>query len=291
MNKFGISYGSLKLVNSGAWLFTGTDRFKLRAFGFFEIPKFLFSFGYGILGCLSMPIYADKLPSLPPDFDCIKVVASFEELASSSFGDGINALCWPRVLEGDFAEVVEKIGSGDGITILDESLLQSLQVSQAGRLAISKMLEDERLLSELGLDPVLNCIHGYPSDEDAGPVSTDVFSFHADSAPVQAETWLCTYFGASSEAIRNEDAMRHVDIPATRAALLELFGGHDDEGFSEFLTENCYNLHYTAVSNAKPYSFGIGNLWRIAVEHPGCPVPPCIHRAPKTDSPRLLLIS
>ena len=78
MNKFGISYGSLWLVNSGAWLFTGTDRFKLRAFGFFEIPKFPFSFGYGILGCLSMPIYADKLPSLPPDFDCIKVVASFE---------------------------------------------------------------------------------------------------------------------------------------------------------------------------------------------------------------------
>jgi hypothetical protein len=238
-----------------------------------------------------MPKPSNPSPILPPDFDCIKVVHSFEELASTSFGDGVNALCWPRVLEGDFAEVVEKIGSGDGITILDESLLQSLQVSQAGRLAIGKMLEDERLLSELGLDPVLNCIHGYPSDEDAGPVSTDVFSFHADSAPVQAETWLCTYFGASSEAIRNEDAMRHVDIPATRAALLELYGGHDDEGFSDFLSENCYNLHHTPVPNAKLYTFGIGNLWRIAVEHPECPVPPCIHRAPRTDSPRLLLIS
>jgi hypothetical protein len=219
------------------------------------------------------------------------VVASFEELASTSFGDGVNALCWPRVLEGDFAEVVEKIGSGDGITILDDCLLRGLQVSQAGLLAISMMLEDERLLGELGLDPVLNCIHGYPGDKNAGPVSTDVFSFHADSAPVQAETWLCTYFGASSEAIRNEDVVRHVDIAETRAALLDLYGGYDDERFSEFLTENCYHLHYCAVPNAKPYSFGIGNLWRIALEHPGCPVPPCIHRAPRTDSPRLLLIS
>jgi hypothetical protein len=238
-----------------------------------------------------MPIHSDKLSIIPPDFDCIKVVASFEELASTSFGDGVNALCWPRVLEGDFAEVVEKIGSGDGITILDDCLLRGLQVSQAGLLAISMMLEDERLLGELGLDPVLNCIYGYPGDKNAGPVSTDVFSFHADSAPVQAETWLCTYFGASSEAIRNEDVVRHVDIAETRAALLDLYGGYDDEGFSEFLTENCYHLHYCAVPNAKPYSFGIGNLWRIALEHPGCPVPPCIHRAPRTDSPRLLLIS
>lgn len=238
-----------------------------------------------------MTIRADKPSTLPPDFDCIKVVASFEELASTSFGAGVNALCWPRVLEGDFAEVVEMIGSGDGITILDERLLQSLQVSEAGRVAISKMLEDERLLSELGLEPVLNCIHAYPSDDDAGPVSTDVYSFHADSAPVQAETWLCTYFGASSEAVRNQEAVKQIDIPATREALLKLYGNPDDEGFHDFLIENCYNLHYSAAPNAKPYSFGTGNLWRIAIEYPGCPVPPCIHRAPRTNAPRLLLIS
>ncbi len=41
-------------------------------------------------------------------------------------------------------------------------------------------------------------------------------------------------------------------------------------------------------------SFGLGNLWRIAVDYPGSPVPPCIHRAPITRPgrpPRLLLIS
>jgi hypothetical protein len=39
---------------------------------------------------------------------------------------------------------------------------------------------------------------------------------------------------------------------------------------------------------------GIGHLWRIAVQHPGSPVPACIHRAPPPrpgDARRLLLIS
>ncbi len=238
-----------------------------------------------------MPKPSNPNPILPPDFDCIKVVHSFEELASTPFGYGVNAFCWPRVLDGDFAEVVEKIGLGDGITLLDESFLQGLQVSQAGYVAINEMLQDERLLSGLGLDPVLNCIHAYPSDDHGATISTDVYSFHADSAPLQSETWLCTYFGASSEAIRNEEAVRHVDIPKTRAHLLKLYGGQDDEGFYEFLSENCYDLHYSALPHAEPYSFGIANLWRIAVQYPGSPVQPCIHRAPRTNSPRLLLIS
>jgi hypothetical protein len=238
-----------------------------------------------------MPTPSHPSPILPPDFECIKVVHSFEELASTPFGDGVNAFCWPRVLAGDFAEVVEKIGSGDGITVLDEGFLQSLPLSQAALVAINEMLQDERLLSGLGLDPVLNCIHAYPSDDTTAPISTDVFSFHADSAPVRSETWLCTYFGASSEAIRNEEAVRHVDIPKTRAHLLKIYGGQDNEGFCEFLSENCYDLHYAALPHAQPYPFGIANFWRIAVQYPESPVPPCIHRAPRTNSARLLLIS
>jgi hypothetical protein len=85
-----------------------------------------------------------------------------------------------------------------------------------------------------------------------------------------------------------------VDIPATRAELLKLFGGDDDAGFLEYLSENSYDLHYLPVAHAQPFSFGIGNLWRVAVDWPGSPVPPCFHRAPSTlpgDPPRLLLIS
>jgi hypothetical protein len=124
-------------------------------------------------------------------------------------------------------------------------------------------------------------------------VATDVFSFHADSAPVEADTWLCTYHGPASEGLRNEEAQRRVDVPATRAALLKLFGGEEDAGFQDFLKENCYDLHYVPVPSAQPYSFGRGNLWRIALDWPGNPVPPCIHRAPETrpGETRLLLIS
>lgn len=231
---------------------------------------------------------------LPADYPRIRVVNSFQELATTRFANGVNALCWQRTLPGDFAEVVECLSSGEDIVTLEEDRLRSLPVSAAGRIAIDQMLEDRQLLQELDLDPVLNCIHAYPRDEQPGPVPTHVFSFHADSATVETDTWLCTYHGAPSEGLRNEEARRRVDIPATRAELLRLFGGNDDDTFREFLNENCYDLHYGPVPAARPFSFGIGNLWRIAVEYPGSPVPPCIHRAPDPgpdQPPRLLLIS
>ena len=67
-----------------------------------------------------------------------------------------------------------------------------------------------------------------------------------------------------------------------------------DEAFREYLNECCYDLHYAPISHARLFPFGLGNLWRIAVDYPGSPVPPCIHRAPDTLSgqpARLLLIS
>jgi hypothetical protein len=81
---------------------------------------------------------------------------------------------------------------------------------------------------------------------------------------------------------------------ATRAELLSAFGGDDGPDFRAFLTDHCYDLHYAPAAGARPFSFGHGNLWRIATDYPGSPVPPCVHRAPDTqpgDPPRLLLIS
>lgn len=230
----------------------------------------------------------------PPESPRIRRVQGFQELVTTPFADGVNALCWERTLPGDFAEVVALLGAGEGIVALDEARLLALPVSTAGRVAIDQMLADLRRLREHALDPVLNCIHGYPRDEEAGPVATDVFSFHADSAPVPADTWLCTYHGAPSEGLRNEEAQRRVDLPATRAELLQRFGGADADDFRTYLNENCYDLHYAPAPLARPYSFGVGNLWRIATDYPGSPVPPCIHRAPTTlpgEPPRLLLIS
>jgi hypothetical protein len=169
----------------------------------------------------------------------------------------------------------------------------TLPMSAAGRVATDSLLADLRLLRAHDLDPVLNCINGYPRDESPGPVLTDVFSFHADSATTEADTYLCTYHGPSSEGLRNEDARRCVDLPETRAELLKRFGGDDNDDFRAYLKENCYDLHYAAIPSARPFSFGLGNLWRIAIDYPGCPVPPCIHRAPETlpGQSRLLLIS
>ena len=231
---------------------------------------------------------------LPADYPRIKRVSSFQELITTPFADGLNAFCWQRDLLGDFGEIVNKLGATEEITTLDESLLRGLPLSKAGRLAVDQLLKDYRLLKDHDLEPALNCIGDYPHDENPGPVATDVFSFHADSAPVPADTYLCTYFGPASEGLRNHEARRRVDIPETRAQLLKLFGGHDDDAFCEYLKENCYDLHYAAAPSARPFSFGIGNLWRIATEYPGSPVPPCIHRAPPTlpGAPaRLLLIS
>jgi hypothetical protein len=230
----------------------------------------------------------------PFDYPRIKLVRSFDELVATPFADDVNALCWLRKLPGDFGEVVERLGVSEGIMTVDDARLRSLPVSAAGRAAIEILLQDQRLLREHEQDPVLNCIHDYLRDENPAPMRTDVFSFHADSAAVEADTWLCTYHGPASEGLRNDQAQRRVDIPETRAELLERFGGKDDDDFLEYLSEHCYDLHYAPAPQAQPFSLGLGNLWRIAVEWPGSQVPPCIHRAPETlpgQAPRLLLIS
>jgi hypothetical protein len=227
-----------------------------------------------------------------PDYFRIKCVSSFAELVGTPFAHGVNALCWPRTLAGDFGEIAGTIG-GEGIVSLDEKRLGSLALSAGGASAREVLLADLKLLRDQGLAPELNCIHAYPRDDEAAVMSVDVHSFHADSAPVAASTYLCTYFGPTSEGLRNEDALRRIEIPATRAALLKEYGGDDDEGFREFLSELCYDLHYAPAAGAQPYSFGIGHLWRIAIAWPGSPVPPCVHRAPAQlpGQARLLLIS
>lgn len=247
-----------------------------------------------------MLLPSDKLPpessSAPPASSRIQFVHSFHELAETPFAGNINALCWQRTLPGDFAEIVACLGSNSDqpMITLDPAMLRTLPLSPVGQFARDGMLADFHLLSERDLAPVLNCVYAYPRDDRPGPIATDVFSFHVDSAPCETATWLCTYHGSASEGLVNEQARRLVDIPTTRAALLAVYGGADDAGFQDFLNENAYDLHYAALPHARPYSYCVGNLWRIATAYPGCPVAPGIHRAPPTragDPPRLLLIS
>lgn len=232
--------------------------------------------------------------TLPAGYTRIQRVTSFEELIATPFAGDVNALCWERTLPGDFGAVVAQLTGGPELATLDEARLLALPLDAAGRTAVAVILEDLRGLRAHGLAPSLDCIQEYPRDDEAEAVSTDVYSFHADSATVPTDTWLCTYHGAASEGLRNNEALRHVDIPATRAELLRRFGGDDDADFRAYLHDHCFDLHYAPVPQARPFSFGVGNLWRIAVDYPDRPVPPCIHRAPANlpgQPPRLLLIS
>jgi len=223
----------------------------------------------------------------------VRLVRSFEELRTARFADGVNAFCWERTLPGDYAEIITKLGPGEGIVPLEDERISALNLSPAGRLAAEAMLADQQLLRDHDLSPSLNCVYDCVRGPDAGTVPTDVTSFHVDSAPVEVDTWLCTYLGACSEGLRNEDALIKVEIPEIRAVLLKEYGGADDAGFAEFLHEHSYDSHYAPKPGATAYAFGTFSLWRIATRWPGSPVPPCVHRAPENHpgSPRLLLIS
>lgn len=220
-------------------------------------------------------------------------VGSFADLLSHPLSQGINALCWPRNPDGDFREVAQLLAPSEGVVVVEADVLVGLSLSPPGRAAAASILEDMQRLRELGHEPVLNCIAGYPGDERGFPIAIDVMSFHADRAPIEVDTWLCTYWGKGTEGLDNDDARRLIDVPTIREVLLREHGGQDDDDFVKFLEEGSFDLHYGAVDDAHPFAFGVGNLWRIAVAWPKCPVPPCIHRAPRTlpgDEPRLLLI-
>ena len=223
----------------------------------------------------------------------VRFVAGFAELLGTPFTAEVNALCWRRHLPGDFAAVVAALGPGQGIVELAEEQLMSLKLSPAGRIAVEAMLGDLRLLRDHDLAPSLNGVHDCVPSPDAGVVPTDVTSFHVDSAPVEVDTWLCTYHGACSEGLGPGDAVPKVELPEIRAALLREYGGADDAGFAEFLHEHSYVSHYALRPGATPYAFGTFALWRIATRWPGSPAPPCVHRAPVNPpgAPRLLLIS
>jgi hypothetical protein len=231
----------------------------------------------------------------PSGYDRIMVVDSFDALVSAQLGPVVNAVCWPRVLDGDFGAVAACLAGEEDIVSLDEEALLSLhpQLSAAAWQAAEVMLADLKRMADLGLQPSLECVPRYARDSDA-IIPTDVYSFHADRATVEADTYLCSYNEAASEGLRNEDALRRIDMPETQARLLAAFKEDGGDDFDAYLREHCYDLHYAPRAGAVPFSFGLGNLWRLGVEYPGCPVAPCIHRAPDTIEgrpPRLLLIS
>ena len=218
-------------------------------------------------------------------------VANFQDLVSTRFQGEMNAICWNRELRGDFSEIVSKVALDGNITVIEPQELMELQLSEQGQLAREIVINDLQLLKAHGASPVLNVISHYERDDASDFFPTDVYSFHVDRSPVPTDTFLCTYYGESSEILPNSQVTQKVLVPEIREELKQLYGGAD-EGFDAFLSEYFFDLHYQAEPGAKPISLGIGHLWRLAVDHPGSEVPPCVHRAPEEISgqKRLLLI-
>jgi hypothetical protein len=219
----------------------------------------------------------------------IRRVTQFQDLISTPYQGEINAICWTRELIGDFSEIVKKVEQNQNITVLDEEELRELQLSEQGQLAREILLNDLKMLTAHGAAPSLNVIKCYEQDDYYPFFPTDVYSFHVDYSPVPTDTFLCTYYGEPSEILPNAQAIQKIQIPEIRAELKKLYSG-EAEDFETFLSENFFNLHYQAQPNACPISLGLGHLWRLAIDYPDSKIPPCVHRAPKEITNRLLLI-
>jgi hypothetical protein len=216
-------------------------------------------------------------------------VQCFKDLVSTAFHGEINAMCWTRKLMGDFSEIVEKVELYENMEVLDEEELREMTLSELGQLAREILLNDMKLLTDYGAAPVLNVIKIYERDHTFPFFPTDVYSYHVDRSPVPTDTFLCTYYGEPSDILPNSEAIQRILIPEIRDELKKLYNGAE-EGFESFLIENFFDLHYQAKPTARPISLGLGHMWRLAVDHPGIKVPPCVHRAPVEKTKRLLLI-
>ena len=232
----------------------------------------------------------------------VQVVDTIDDLLTKPFADGANAVCLPREfgvdIEGGFKElaglIVASMDEDDDLVSVDEHLLQTMPMSTTGRRAALVLCEDLRRLREHGRDPSLNCIRAYATDDRGLPIATDVMSFHVDRADIEVDTFLCTYAGAPSELLDNDDATRLIDDDVIRSMLRAASGAMDDVAFADMIRQGHFDLHYRPKPGAQIFSCGRFALWKVAVAWPGARVLPCIHRAPSTtphDPPRLLLIA
>lgn len=235
-----------------------------------------------------MGLTSDQLLSGTPQ---VGVVSSFSGLIHTEFSGFVNALCWQRDLTGNFNEIVSGLQLKENITEVSAEDLLELSLSEQGNQAREIILNDLQLLAGFGASPSLNLLKCYERDEELDFFSTDVYSYHVDRSPIGTDTFLCTYYGAASDIIPNDQATQKILIPEIREKLRRLHDGPAAD-FEDFLQECFFDLHYQAYPDARPLNLGNGHLWRLAVDHPGQKVLPCIHRAPVENEGqyRLLLI-
>jgi hypothetical protein len=64
--------------------------------------------------------------------------------------------------------------------------------------------------------PALNLLKCYERDDELDFISTDVYSFHIDRSPIETDTFLCTYHGAASDIVPNDQVEQKILIPEIR---------------------------------------------------------------------------
>ena len=72
----------------------------------------------------------------------IGIVSTFSELIDTDFNGDMNALCWHRNLDGDFAAIVEQLSIKENITEVFPNDLLALQLSEKGNTAREIILND-----------------------------------------------------------------------------------------------------------------------------------------------------
>lgn len=225
------------------------------------------------------------------DHQQIGMASTFSELVNTPFKGEKNAICWQRNLEGDFKEIIDQLQLKESVMEVSIKDLLALNLSKRGVIARNTILNDLDLLTNFGALPTLNLIKNYERDEEFDFISTDVYSFHVDRSPICTDTFLCTYSGASSDIISNDQVEQKILIPSIREKLQQVYEGSEEE-FEDFLVAYYFDLHYQPKINSQPTNLGLGHLWRLAVDHPDQKVLPCVHRAPEEadNGYRLLLI-
>ena len=216
-------------------------------------------------------------------------ITSFKELVSTAYYQDVNAMCWRRELTGNFFEIVSKLERDEDIVIIEEDELRALKLTNQGNLARTVLLNDLKLLENHGALPTLNLIKQYERDDAFPFFPTDVYSYHVDRSPIPIDTFLCTYHGAASDILPNDQAQQKILVPEIRLELRKLYDG-EDEGFESFLSEYFFDLHYQALPNARPINLGVGHMWKLATDHPNSKVLPCIHRAPEENDGKIRLM-
>jgi len=221
----------------------------------------------------------------------MQCVHNFQDFVATPFYGSTNVICWTRELIGDFGEIVHQIEIDDNMVELHPDDLYELVLTEQGQLARDILLNDLKFLESHGASPTLNLIKYYERDDSYPFFPTDVYSFHVDRSPIPVDTFLCTYYGESSEILPNAQGTQKVLIPDIRDELKKIYHGADED-FESFLSEQFFDLHYQAKPDAQPIKLGVGHLCRLAIDHPESKVLPCLHRAPKEKSgqKRLLLI-